>query len=402
MKLALLTTTLIAASTAAFADGHYSNLFKENTPTGVIETLSDISSPSASDHLALGGAYFFKAIEGSLQTRYQYGLDTLEIAQEMGIPFLRLPTTPNPSPEAFDPAVFETVFTDVLINLAQAHLHLSQISADDDASVALNIADIWLDANSDGQRSPGEGFVEIAQSQIAFSQESSPVKPPVVRFDTADAAWLAAYTQMLSGISELVLATDPTTAVAKAYGGGETMDALNDTSFPSFGFLSGDDRPMFDAIAAVVIAIEGQPDPIRTRAAYAHFQTALQDNRQFWQRLALETDNKLEFIPNGQQTSALPIQFPDGIGDSWQTVLADAQAILDGELLIPHWRLGENAGINMAKLFENPPEIDLIGLFQGYTLAPYAEVGEIATFETLEAFDNITGGNSPFFAFVLN
>lgn len=402
MKLALITSSLIAASTATFADGHYSDLFKENSPAGVIETLSDLPVHSASDSFALGSAYFLKAIEGSLQTRYAYGLDTLDIAQEMGIPFLRLPTAPNPDPLDFDPAVFDIVFSNALVDLANAHAHLSQISDSDNVSLAINMGDVWLDANNDGKRNPGESFIEIVQSQFAFSQENATIDPPVIRFDTADAAWLAAYTQMLSGISELVLATDPATAVSKAYGGGATMDALNDTPFPAFGFLSGDDRPIFDAITAVVIAVEGQPDPARTRAAFSHFQTALQENRQFWERLALETDNKLEFIPNDQQTSALPLQFPNGIGDSWQAILADAQAILDGDLLIPHWRLGENAGLNMAKLFQNPPEIDLIGLFQGYTLAPYAERGPLATIETLETFDAITGGNSPFFALVLN
>lgn len=402
MKLALLTSTIVATSSSAFADGHYSDLFADLGPTGAAETLSEIANPTASDRLALGGAHFLSAIEGTLQTRYAYGLDTLEMARQFDIPFLRLPSEPNPNPLPFDYSVFETVFTDALSDLALSYNNLQHISSDDSATMAINVADLWLDANANDTKDPGEGFAEIIQSQFSFSDAEIEGKLPVIRFDTADAAWLSAYTQMLSGMSELILSTDVTTAVQSAYEGGAIMDEIQGDARLPFDFFSANDRPFIDALTAILIALEGQPDPMRTRAAHAHFQNALADNREFWARLPLETDNKLEFIPNDNQTSALPITFPAGIGDRWQAILTDAQAVLDGELLIPHWRLGPYAGLNMAKMFQNPPEIDLIGVFQGYTVAPYAEVGARMTLESIAEFDMLTQGNSPLFAVILN
>ena len=72
------------------------------------------------------------------------------------------------------------------------------------------------------------------------------------------------------------------------------------------------------------------------------------------------------------------------------------------EQLIPHWRLGSNAGINLEKVLLDPPEVDLIGIFQGYSLAPYAETGRLISTESLERFDQLTQGNSPIFAILLN
>jgi len=82
----------------------------------------------------------------------------------------------------------------------------------------------------------------------------------------------------------------------------------------------------------------------------------------------------MEFIPNDRQSSALGFDFPQGIGDSWLEVLKDAEDVLTGDLLLPHWRLGDTAGLNLDLLLNDPPNIDIIGLFHGYSLAPYAHL----------------------------
>ena len=402
MKSIFLAAALVCTGTATLADNHYSQLFHDAGTAGVIAELGSLSTPSPSDRLALGGAHFFTAIEGTLQTRYDYGLDTLDIAQDMGIPFLRLPSAPNPNPQPFDAAVFNQIFNDALADLSDAHSELNQIENSDTANVVLNVGDLWLDANANGQRDAGEDLDAIVKGQFAFYTYDTPAKLPVIRFDTSDAAWLAAYTQMLSGTLELILATDPSAAIDEVYSGAAVIDELNTSRQPAFTFLSGDDRPMFDAITAFLAAIEGEVDAERTRSAHRHFLTALDHNRIFWSRLASETDNKLEFIPNDTQTSALPIPFPPGIGKSWQAVLDDVEAVLKGDLLIPHWRLGTEAGLNLAEIFENPPVVDMIGIFQGYSVAAYAERGPLISLQNIESFDQLTQGNSPLFAVILN
>lgn len=396
----LLSMTLLANSAAA--DSHYSELFANRSPSGAAQSLSAINDPTPSDLFALGGAQFLSALEGAMQTRYAYGLDDIELANDLQLPFLRLSFAPNPTPKAFEPVVIETIFRDALVDLTAANETLAQITDTDAVAVLIDTNDLWLDINRNANRDPGEGLVEITGAQIFGADGTDGIPLPSLQFDTADAAWLAAYSNVLSGTSNLILATDVTNAITETFAGAAHFDDLRMTDSNLPRFFGGDELPIIDAITALIVALEGQPDPSHTQAAHAHFLGAIADNRRFWTRLEQETDNTAEFIPNDRQQSAMGMTFPQGIGDSWQAVLADAEAVLNGDLLLPHWRLNPGAGLNFAKLLQDPPEIDIIGLFQGYSLAPYAQRGQVITFDSLEAFDDLTQGNSPFFAVILN
>lgn len=157
-----------------------------------------------------------------------------------------------------------------------------------------------------------------------------------------------------------------------------------------------------DVAAMFIHAIEGQPDATRSQAAHAHFLGMITDNRTFWARVATETDNKLEWIPNPRQTSALPLEFPADIGARWRDVLAEAEAVLKGDLLIPHWRLGDAAGINLALAMQNPPEIDIISIVQGEGILPFAQVGPRMSGQSLSAFARMLGGDAALYMVVLN
>jgi hypothetical protein len=86
-----------------------------------------------------------------------------------------------------------------------------------------------------------------------------------------------------------------------------------------------------------------------------------------------ESDNRLEWIPNGAQTSALGLNLPPKTGAIWLGVLTDFEPALQGSLLLPNWRLGHQAGINLAKSLENPELLDFIGMLHGAGIMPYAE-----------------------------
>ena len=75
------------------------------------------------------------------------------------------------------------------------------------------------------------------------------------------------------------------------------------------------------------------------RPAYGHFPYVTEENRRFWTLVALETDNTGEWVPNDHQVSGLGLTMPPGTGDRWQAVLADAEKLLKGEVLIPHLSL---------------------------------------------------------------
>ena len=382
----------------ALADTHYTAIFAESGASGAAARLADIADPTPSDRLALGGAQFLAAVEGALQARYAHGLSSDQMAMGLDLPFFRLPVPPNPQPAPFTGAVLTDMLENALDDLANAAATLDTIADGDDAALVLRPGDLWLDIDGDGSRGPGEDLSEVAAHLFAADGDW-PVTLEI-RFDTADAAWLSAYAHALSGMSELILATDPAPTIDAIRDATATFDAARHPGETiTTGFV---ELPEIDALTIVFKALEGPLDADRTRAAHAHFRAMIADNRVFWTRVAAETDDDREWIPAAGQTSALPLTFPDGIAESWQAVLADAEAVLAGDLLLPHWRLGDGAGVNLARLLQDPPDFDLIGLLQGYSLAPYAERGPVIDGAALRRFDEMTGGNSPLFAIILN
>lgn len=402
MRTLMFTTSLAIGATAAQADGHYSQLLAENGPGRAAAQLETTGVQTPSDQFAMGGLQFLAAVEGALQTRYTYDLTSDRMNQIADVPFLRLPIAPNPAPKPFDPAAIEMIFVDAIAHLGSATDSLDTISGTDTVVVGIALADLWFDINSNGQRESGEGFISVVGNVLGETPDTPIATDIVIQFDTADAAWLSAYAHMLSGMSELILSTDPAPALASVLDGAQAMDKLRGHQLQRMGFFGGDELPLIDAFAGVVVALEGPLDRERTRAAHQHFLDAIADNREFWTRLDAETDNAAEWVPNSRQQSALPLQFPSNIGDGWQAVLADAEDVLTGTQLLPHWRLGQGAGLNLAKMLQDPPVVDVIGLFQGYSLAPYAERGRVVSFDSMREFDEMTGGNSPLFAIILN
>mgnify|MGYP001788455110 CR=1 FL=1 len=151
-----------------------------------------------------------------------------------------------------------------------------------------------------------------------------------------------------------------------------------------------------------LLALSKTPNPDLARDAHAHLLAMIADNRRFWAAVALEPDNQNEWVPNDKQVSGLGIILPPGTGARWQAVLADAEKILMGELLIPHWRFGAEAGINMRMLFETPPAIDLVTFIQGEGLLRYAEKGDLASLMSWNEFARLVQGDAMLFAVFLN
>lgn len=357
------------------------------------QALAARPDPGPSDLFALGGLRVLAAAERALQLRWQggSGADALAMAD---LPFLRLPIPPNPDPGPFDPALIETVFVSAAGELARAREALGRIDDADAVAVEIDLGAIWLDIDGDGARGPGEGLLDVAGAMLGGAPDSLPV-----RFDTADAAWLLAYAHLLGAVCEAVLALDPTPPIARVV---ETRAAL--AALGSSGPFGLDDQfgDMADLVAAAIGVIEGRPDPARSRAARDHLLAAIAQNRRFWRLVARETDNDREWIPNKAQTSVLPLPFPPETGQLWLAVLDDAEAVLRGDRLVPFWRVGPGAGLDLALLLENPPEIDLAGLVQGAVLLPYLREGTVADGRNLALFHALVRGDSVLYALVLN
>ena len=387
-----------AFATTAHAQTDYSKMIAQNGLAATETTLSALPNQTPSDMFALGGVRFLGAVEGALQSLYATQINR-EMAEMSDLPFLRLPLPPNPDAVPFRPTLIAETFEAALNDLDASLTALDTISDDDPVGVTINTADLWFDINANGIRDAGEGMLDNAASQLNRGLGAE-FTPPVIRFDTSDAAWLSAYAHLLSGVSETILAVDPTSAIQRVTDSAAAMEQFNIGQETMI--FSPDEDMWIDMVAMFIHAIEGKPDVERSRAAHAHFLSMIADNQTFWSRVAAETDNKLEWIPNPNQTSALPLEFPAEVGSRWRMVLAEAEAVLRGDLLIPHWRLGTGAGINLAKVMQNPPEIDIIAIIQGEGILPYMQEGARMSGQSLRQFERMLGGDAALYMVMLN
>lgn len=394
--LAALTATALPIA----AEAGQSSLSEEVAAKGIAATevrLAALEDPLPPELFALAGLRFLSSVEHALQLRWQTGTSDVAVV----LPVFRLPIDDNPDARPLAGADITALLTGLTTDLEGARTALDRLGSRD---FALEIAldDLWFDINANGKRDEGEGVAEVAG--IVLGTPSSPgveVIAPVIRFDTADAAWLSAYTHFIGFFAELALAYDPAAAVDMVMASSRAMMEYRRESpgEDDWDLMFGRE---VDRIAMVIAALAQQPDAGRTRAARAHLLTMVDENRRFWDLVDVESDNDNEWIPNDRQTSALGLDVPQGLGVRWRAVLGDAEAILKGELLVPHWRYGAGAGIDINRLFEMPPAVDLVAMVQGGAFLPYARRGPLVSSESWDAFARLVQGDALLFAILLN
>jgi hypothetical protein len=368
--------------------------------TGIAATearLAAVAAPTNEDLFALAGLRFLGGVEAALQLRWQTGIR----ADWSELPILRLPIPENPAARAFLPADFTTLITDLDIDMEAARDALDQLG-EKPFALEIALADLWFDINLNQTRDEGEDIGSVTGLALGGRRMIGvPVESPVITFDTADAAWLAAYTHFLSGFVSTAKAYDPEPAIQRVMDSSAQIYALwGDTPPPNaMDMMFG---RQVDRAAMALFALSKTPDKALAQDAYGHFLAMIEENRRFWSLVALEADNKGEWVPNETQVSGLGIRMPPGTAERWQAVLADAEKLLKGEVLIPHWRFGGEAGINLKKAFENPPAVDLVTWIQGEGLLPYAEKGPRMSMAAWNDFERLVSGDAMLFAVFLN
>ncbi len=383
---------------------HADPISTEIAVTGLAATerrLSALPTPTEDDILALGAVQFLRAVEGSLQTRWTYGMTD----RSGMLPLLRLPLDDNPAAKPFEPPVVAQIFTEAEAELARAIATFSTLPDTSPAALEVNLGDIWFDVNSNATRDPGEdlasvvGTVSMGVSPAEMSIAPAPL--PTIRFDIADVAWATAYAHLLSGVAETVLAYDPTEPLTRVIAARKAMAAYGPLP-PSF--LTGMDRmpDEIDLIAMVLETLRQTPDAARAAKAHGHFLQMIEQNRRFWTLVEAETDDKQEWLPNTRQHSGTGLPLPPDTAARWQAVLADAEALLTGEKLIPYWRTGDQGGVNLQKLFLDPAPQDLAGWIQGWSALPYLQKGPLVTGDNWAQFEAMLAGDAMLFAIWLN
>ncbi|MGP6088152.1 hypothetical protein [Antarctobacter jejuensis] len=455
----------------------------------------------------LGAMMTLRAVEIALQERYRYGIGDVS-----WVPILRLQTIAiNPEPEAASPETLGTVVRGLVANLEAARGAMPEDSVE---PFELVLRDVWFDVDGDGQRGKGEDALTILPpvllggwAGVAAMELDTSV---AVRFDTADHAWLTAYTHFLSGLAEAVLAFDPaepirrfaernaalaaapiiesrdnlkanqkkavqadiarlsderekvlarlratnarrrelrkaiaqleerarSSADAGAIRAHEEwvakqalLDALgNNEDWDRLTVINGelavaeanlaelerpvddenwkddfiDFQPSFDAIYIALEALQQEPDKIHAKAVKRHWTAMIQQNRRFWAALDAETDDDREWIPNPRQKSVFGLEVSYEVSRAWLSVLDDAEAMLNGTLLIPHPLLPKGYGINLSAWFDDPSDLDLVAWVHGTGAYPYAARGPRISARSWTVFQRMAGGNAGRMALLFN
>jgi hypothetical protein len=83
---------------------------------------------------------------------------------------------------------------------------------------------------------------------------------------------------------------------------------------------------------------------------------------------------------------------------AWKRFLDEAEAVLHGDKLLPHWRVKDGRGINLKRVFEEPRTFDLVLWAHGAAAIPYLEEGELVTPETARSLSGAFQGRFLAFA----
>ncbi len=483
------------------------------------------AQPSLDDHLKIaqpgsfeaGALQTLKAVETLFQTRYKY-----EIGRSMGFLMGRRTNgfSSNPNPDQRDGQTFIAMLEKFEADLTEARRTLQQARKDPNIHFEWKVEEIWLDLDGNGQRSDVESMTQIAAQFLSGrgswavgqseNNQSTEIK---IRFDHADAIWLIAYTHLLSGLANGVMAFDPSPVFesilerranlefapklevevdaqalkARLAGLEEELVKFNarkaklDTALKPLQIkrseliakrkatndeeekakirkeqlaLSQEERELrrtlgggrqekrwidteiravkrqlaaidpeqniepartefmlqqaraqqetIDSIYALVTSLGQKPDAARIQAMRRHWSEMLTTNTEFWAAVTLESDDQNEWIPNANQTSGLGIEIDELTIKAWQSILQDAEAILKGDLLVPHWALPPEMGVNLALWFENPEPIDVLGWLHGVDAFKFAAFGPRISEANWTALQRLTQGRAGAFAVFFN
>lgn len=385
---------LLGSATVALAeDTTTSALIGTKGLTAAAEQLQAADASPDRD-MALAAVRFLAGIEAAYHARWRIGATS----PLLPVPVLDAELPPNPDPQPIGADFLNALVTD----LGAAMQDTREALPKDDAALVLRLTDLWFDIDGDGTRTPAEDLVTLVGLPIPEGVT------PEVRFDASDAHWLRAYTHLIGAMTEMALAFDPEPALAKRI----ALTTELETQFAQPpGQMARDPRflneamafgPIVDQIAAVVQTLRNQPDPDRVATAAQHLQDMIAENRDFWSAVAAETDNDREWIPNQTQQAALGFDLPPDTADAWLGVLDDAQAVLDGKMLVPFWRFAPGHGIDLKAWIDDPSSVDLIDWIQGSAALPYAKPGLTVGDDNWNRFTTMFQGRAGLYMVLFN
>lgn len=390
----------------------------------LLEPLAESGDTEA--RFGVGMLRFVGSIEGLLNAVYRHGM-AMPQTGVIGVP-LPEPLPRNSDPEPIDYEGVRAVLETFVADLDAAKAELLEAGESGDYVIKLDPTRFRVDIDGDGRASASESIGAIISAAIGtplpdmaqLQREGAggvKIKPipnkdgsmPVIGigFDRADALWLAGYSTILASQFDFMLAHDFS----------EFLGAVGHRIFPDSTFaLTGtgatgtlmmdpeSDTAIADAIAAIHTLNWPVTDAARLRGVLARAQEVVGLSRRNWEAILAETDDDMELIPSPTQTPQL--QGPDGaitadMVAAWQATLDTTEQILNGELLLPHWRFSRG-GFDLKAYFETATRTDLVMILTGYGALPFMKDGPVVDAETFAEADRVFGGNLLGYAFWFN
>ncbi len=362
----------------------------------------------------LGLIELIDGVQGLSQALYRHGASAPDVpaaAMLLGISADAPDTMRNPDPEPLTYEGMRTILGDFVIALDKARGHFELAGASGDYVLMIDPLRVRFDINGDGEVGAGEHLGQVLADALgpeAFKVKTKPGKPlpdTSIGFDRADAIWLAGYTQITAAPADLLLAHDFS----------RFFNAIFHRFFPQAGLPMQDysrgrgtallDEESDGFIADFIAAIHTADFPVADSARLANVRDRLKTitalSRQNWEAILAETDDNRELVPSPSQTSLLPDQtVTEEVVAAWHATLDTLDLILDGKLLLPHWRFSQ--GFDLKAYFETATETDLVMLLTGQGALPFLRDGPVADADSFAAGNRVFGDSWPNFAIWFN
>ena len=327
----------------------------------------------------------------------------------------------NPQPEPLTYRGLRDIMETTVTGLDAARVRFEAAGAEGDDVLMLDPALIRLDIDGDGSVGEDETLAPLVEQFAALFADQIGQEPSVdtksktkpepaatgetgIGFDRADALWLAGYTQVVATPLDFLLAHD--------FSG--FYDAYLHRVFPRAGlpmqaydkggelfFDADSDSGIADMIAAVHMLRFPVTDSARLAGVHDRLKTITDLSRQNWTAILAETDDNRELLPSPNQTSLLPgLTVTREIVDGWKASLDTMDQILDGDLLVPHWRFKQ--GFDLHAYLTEATETDVVMLITGQAAVPFIKDGPIADADSFAAGNAIFGESWPQYLFWFN
>ncbi|GLQ53470.1 hypothetical protein [Devosia nitrariae] len=379
-----------------------------------------IAADDSEASFAAGALTVVDGIEAFVQAMYRHGLTTApDIGMAgaiLGVPMTRS-VIANPDPEPLDYEGLRAILTDLVTAMDGGRDLLAAAGKSGDYVVPVDILTIRIDANGDGVADDSETIGAALALQLGINPSDllgpgkskskngeSTAQGFIIGFDRADAFWLAGYTQVVAAQADLLLAHDFEEMFNSSFHRIFPQAGLPMQEYSRGGTLMMDpesDAAIADAVAFIHTFNFEVVDVDRLHDVRARLKSVVAFSRQNWEAILAETDDERELVPSPAQTSIIPdVAVTQEVVDAWMETLDSVEAIIEGELLIPHWRFRQ--GFDLRAYFETATRTDAVMIFTGYGALPFLKDGPIADAQAFRQGLAVFGENFPGFALWFN